>query len=56
MFCYVFVIIMFRFLRYMNFKMTYYTAIAYFYMGVQAEEEQQMGLRVAYFQGLKKMF
>ena len=36
----------------MEFKMTYYTAIAYFDMGVQAEEDQQMGQRVAYFQGL----
>ncbi len=37
-------------LRYIEFKKIYYFAVAYLYLGVQADESQRMGERVTYFQ------
>nr|XP_053638319.1 tyrosine-protein phosphatase non-receptor type 23-like isoform X2 [Cherax quadricarinatus] len=36
--------------RYCEFKMTYHSAVALLYQGMQAEEQQKMGERLAYYQ------
>ncbi|XP_076057743.1 tyrosine-protein phosphatase non-receptor type protein myopic isoform X2 [Oratosquilla oratoria] len=36
--------------RYCDFKMTYYNSVALLYQGMQAEEQQKMGERLAYYQ------
>lgn len=37
--------------RYMKFKVSYYCCISLLYQGMQSEEQQKMGERIAYFQG-----
>ncbi|XP_014253355.1 tyrosine-protein phosphatase non-receptor type 23 [Cimex lectularius] len=37
--------------KYMKFKVAYYCSISLLYQGMQSEEQQKMGERVAYFQG-----
>ncbi len=41
--------------RYAQLKMTYYNAIAYFYMGVQSEEAKKIGEAVTYFTEASKV-
>lgn len=36
--------------KYAEFKMTFYQCVALLYMGMQSEESQKMGERVAFFQ------
>ena len=35
--------------------MVYYTAVSYLYLGIQSEESQQMGERIAYFEKSSEM-
>ncbi|XP_040578953.1 uncharacterized protein mop [Lepeophtheirus salmonis] len=37
-------------LHYVDFKMHFYTAVSFYYMGLQSEEAQKMGERVAYLE------
>ena len=37
-------------IRYCEFKMVYYSSVSYLYMGIQSEENQQMGERITYFE------
>lgn len=37
--------------RYIKFKVSYYCCISLLYQGMQSEEQQKMGERIAYFQG-----
>ena len=37
-------------LRFVEFKRLYYLCVAYLYLGMQADEAQRMGERVAYYQ------
>lgn len=41
--------------KYCEFKMSYYGAVALLYQGLQAEEQQKMGERVAYYQAAVDM-